>query len=154
MNFLWIFTEKALFYKRFTPLKPRRTHEQQAVAMVASHRNLIAISLQNYDSIGRLRTPGYWNAASNRLYYAVFQLLYVGLFEKDKVKSDEASIHDAVGRVVEEEYGHEISDLFHDLKRLRVDADYKGVFIGEERFEQMKSQADLKYDEIKRRVTA
>ena len=118
------------------------------------HKNLIATSEENYQSIERLKTPGYWNAASNRLYYAVFQLLYVGLLKKGLVKPGEISVHDAVGRVVEEEYGKDISNLFHNLKDLRVNVDYRGLRIGGETFSVYKSQTDLKYNEIKRRVTA
>ena len=122
--------------------------------MPALHRNLIAISRENYESASELTPHGRWNAATNRLYYSVFQLLYMDLLEKGKLEEDTAKKHEFTDSVAEEEYGREISELFRILKRLRIDADYKGIFIGKEKFECMKSQVDLKYDEIKRRVTA
>lgn len=128
--------------------------KKQSATAVAPYRNLIEISRENYDSIDRLKGPGYWNAAANRLYYAVFQLLYVGLVGKGLLKPGEIGVHDAVGRLVEEEYGTEISNLFHSLKDLRVRADYKGEKIKGERFATFKSQVDLKYDAIRKKVSA
>ena len=116
-------------------------------------RRLIDTSQENYDCVSRLGYPcGHWNAAANRLYFAVFQLLYTDLVLSKKVEPGAVSPHDAVDRVAEKEYGREIYNLFHNLKRLRVDVDYKGVRIGKEKLEEWKSRVDLHYKELKERV--
>lgn len=116
-------------------------------------RRLIETSQENYDCIPRLVSPcGHWNAAVNRLYYAVFQLLFTDLVLSEKVDPNAPSFHDAIDSIAEEEYGRDIYNLFHNLKRLRVDVDYKGVRIGKEKFEEWKSQVDLHYKKLKERV--
>ena len=114
---------------------------------------MINTSQENYDCIPRLVDPcGHWNAAANRLYYAVFQLLYVDLVLSKKVDPKSPSVHDMIDDIAEAEYGRDIYNLFHNLKRLRVDVDYNGVRIGKEKFEEWKSRADLHYKKLKERV--
>ena len=122
--------------------------------MAGDHKNFVRIAQENYDGATELIVRGRGNAAANRLYYAVFQLLYMDQLNKKNLKMSDSGKHDFIRRIAEEEYGREISEVFQDLKRLREDADYKGIFIGKERFDCMKSRVDLRYKEIKKKVSA
>ena len=122
--------------------------------MCANPPNFIRISWENYESSKELIDHGRDNAAANRLYYAVFQLLYMDMLNKGKLGIHSDRKHERIQSIAEEEYGAEISELFQNLKRLRVDADYSGRRVEREKLLSLKSQVDLKYEAIKKKVSA
>lgn len=102
-------------------------------------------SLENWNAVETLtcsRNPKekLWNAASNRLYYAVLHLVFAEMSCQTNFKMGASTQqHKQARNYIKQQY-HNFSRIFKDLEDLRIQADYSPFSVSERDFNRVWSK--------------